>query len=172
MFRVLARSQHGEFSWACRVFYSRSMNRLSPPLLLALTITVLACGAGASTAPTGLHGTYHLRSVNGLAVPLADPACCGATLDSGTIQVRTDDTIQVRRITSTAPMNGLPGTEFIAIGVYFLRPAGGGFALEPGSSTNVTPPVDTLYVIGDTLLVVEGTPRWQQGIRSRWRYTP
>jgi hypothetical protein len=105
-------------------------------------------------------------------VPIADPSCCDATLDSGSILVRGQDTIERRTITHTAPTNGLPGLTTIGVGFYVLQRSGGGFALQPGFGTNVTPPADTLYVVGDTLVVVEGRPRWQGGVRSIWRYSP
>jgi hypothetical protein len=144
--------------------------RRSLALLVGIAISTLGCSAAPPTAPSGLTGTYHLRSLNGVDVPLAAPSGT-ATLDSGSIQVRTRDTIEVRRITGTPPANGLPGTSVIAVGFYVLEGAGGGFALAPGAFTTATPPRDTLYVVGDTVVIVEGTPRWQQGVRSTWRYT-
>ena len=151
-------------------------DRMSAPsflkFLLTLNILALGCGAEQSTASGGLHGNYHLRSVNGAVVPSATPLCCGATLDSGDIQVQAQDNIYIRRFTSTPPINGAPGFATVAIGSYVHRRANGGFALDAGVATTTTPPLDTLYVSGDTLLIVEGAPRWQQSVRSTWRYTP
>lgn len=125
---------------------------IRPLLALVIACAAAACDSQAPTVPGGVHGRYVLRSVNGILIPSSSVYCCGSTLDSGSITVRTLDTIMVTESSTIPAGGGLPAMSVSSAGYYVLHAVGDRYALEPGAGATLGQSIDTLAVYGDTLV--------------------
>jgi hypothetical protein len=117
-------------------------------LAAMMTFSALA-GCSNSEAPgssLSLAPAYDLRSINGVLLPISDPA--GGFIDSGRVRRLGGDTVRTERYSHSQPPNGLPGTRIIALDTWLAAQSGNAIVLHPLSASTV----DTLFVgHGDTL---------------------
>lgn len=124
------------------------MIRLSSGLAVMITFTALvACSSSAAPdTPLSVVGTYHLRSIDGMQLPISDPG--GGFIDSGHVRRLGGDTVWVDQYGHTPPSGGLPGTQTIAHGTWRAAQSGNAVILYPLAASEV----DTAFLgRGDSL---------------------
>lgn len=128
---------------------SSRWNRLERLLVsLALATATIVGGCSSSEAPTTsltLAPTYHLRSVDGVPVPITSSD--GSSLDSGHVTRVGLDTIRVDHESHVPPSNGNSGLGIISVGTWRASQAGSVVVMSPLIARSV----DTAFVDGGTL---------------------
>ena len=124
------------------------MHCLGIPALSSLIGLVVLTACSSSEAPSSLPGfapTYHLRTIDGVPLPIRDPS--GESLDSGHVIRLAGDTVRVDDYSHVPPSGGLPGLGTIRLGTWVASPSGNVVVLRPVTATSQ----DTAFLAGDTL---------------------
>jgi hypothetical protein len=149
---------HGE----TRGLLCESENRPSPvtgesmrrfpanPLVLLLSIWGwVACSSSeAPNTALSLAPIYHLKTVDGVLLPIPIPSSDGASLDSGHVRRLGGDTVRVDHFTDSHPSGNNPGIVVVSVGTWAATRFGNTVVLFPILANSL----DTAFVgAGDTL---------------------
>ena len=127
---------------------SADMRSLSLWIAAAMSLgAALACSNSEAPSSTlSLAPTYHLRSIDGVQLPIVDAG--GGSIDSGHVLRLGGDTVRIDEDSHVPPSGGFPGQQTIAFGTWRAAQSGNVIVLYPLLANTV----DTAFVgNGDTL---------------------
>jgi hypothetical protein len=115
-------------------------------ILIGISSAFIACSnPDGPNASGGFAQKYHLRSVDGVHLPIVDTG--GEILDSGHVIRLGGDTVRVDDYSHLPGLGGMPGIGTIRLGTWLASQSGNVVALFPLIATSI----DTAFLSGDTL---------------------
>jgi len=127
------------------------MRRLpTNPLVLRLSIWgMVACSSSeAPNSALSFAPTYHLKTINGVSLPIPFPGGQSSSLDSGHVRRLGGDTVRVDYYSHTPASGNNPGILVVALGTWAATQFGNVVVLRPIIASSL----DTAFLgAGDTL---------------------